>query len=139
MKNFTSLLLITVFAIGLTLAAAGQGQAHKAGEDPVAVGVYMYADWCGTCQAMDDTLMEAVRAFDGEPFLFARIDLTDDFTTHQSRLLASQLGLSNVFERFEGSTGFVALVDPETGEEIDRITGGQSKEEMQRTIEAALQ
>tara|TARA_R110002049_G_C8898863_1_gene541404 strand:+ start:501 stop:653 length:153 start_codon:yes stop_codon:yes gene_type:complete len=50
----------------------------------------MYADWYEACQAIKTIIKEAKPEFEGQPVLFAKMDMTNDFTTHQSKLLAAK-------------------------------------------------
>lgn len=86
------------------------------------IAMYMYADWCGACQAIKPKMEAAKQEFTGKPVLFAKMDMTNDFSAHQSKLLASRLGLLEIFNQNEGKTGFVLLVDANTSEIIGKIT-----------------
>ncbi|MBD3616210.1 MAG: hypothetical protein HUJ22_06505 [Gracilimonas sp.] len=135
-KTTSAVLLTAVLFIGsFFLIASNEAETE---EDPAVITMYMYADWCGACQAIKPKMAEAVREFEGEPVLFTKMDMTDDFTAHQSKLLASRLGLSEIFEKNEGMTGFVLLIDAESHEILDKITRDDDTEEMARKITAAL-
>lgn len=102
------------------------------------IAMYMYADWCGACQAIKPKMAEATRQFEGESILFTRMDMTDDFTAHQSKLLAAGLGIHKIFEKNEGMTGFVLLIDADTHEIVDKITTEDDTEGIKRKIASAI-
>ena len=102
------------------------------------IGVKMYADWCGKCKAMDPKLSEVRPRFEGQPVLFTRFDMTNDFTIGQSRKLASLLGLSELFEQHKGRTGYMVLVNAQTSEVIKTLKHNQSEEELEQEIAAVL-
>lgn len=86
------------------------------------IAMYMYADWCGACQAIKPKMEKAKIEFEDQSVLFVKMDMTNDFSAHQSKLLASRLGLLEIFNQNEGRTGYVLLVDANTSEIIDKIT-----------------
>ena len=60
--------------------------------------------------------------FEEQPVLFVKMNMTNKFTAHQSKLLATQLGLSEIFKKKQGMTGFVLLINADTNEVINKIT-----------------
>lgn len=107
-------------------------------EEIAVIAVYMYADWCSACQNIKPKMALAMREFEKEPILFTKMDMTDDFTAHQSKLLASRIGVLDIFEKNEGKTGFVLLVDANTNEILDRITTDDDKEGIIKKINDTL-
>ncbi|MEX0661207.1 MAG: thioredoxin domain-containing protein [Balneolaceae bacterium] len=128
--------IIALFFIGSFFLLASDKIESE--ENPTIISMYMYADWCGACQAIKPKMAEAVREFEGESVLFTRMDMTDDFTAHQSKLLASSLGLIELFEENEGKTGFILLVDADTHEILDKITREDETEDIIQKISATL-
>ena len=139
MKRFIAypvLLIAVVFATSFFTLAAGQVESD---EDPHVIAMYMYADWCGACQAIKPIMEEAKPEFEGQPVLFVKMDMTNDFTAHQSKLMAARLGLSEIFEKNEGMTGFVLLLDANTNEVLDKITTDDDKQGIITKITNALE
>ncbi len=91
---------------------------------PEVLGVLFYADWCGSCKVLDPAIEKArgKSDLDNESVLFVTLDLTDATTRHQSELLANSLGLSELYAKNEGATGFMLLIDAETKEVVTRLT-----------------
>jgi thiol-disulfide isomerase/thioredoxin len=131
MKLLFSTLLLALLASGVySLTSPKQVQT----EEIDVIAVYMYADWCSACQNIKPKMAKAEREFENEPILFTKMDMTDDFTAHQSKLLASRIGVLDIFEKNEGKTGFVLLVDANTNEILDRITTDDDKDGIVKKI-----
>lgn len=135
LTTYPVLLIAVVLATSFFTISANQVESK---EDPAVIAMYMYADWCGACQAIKPKMEEAKPEFEGQPVLFVKMNMTNDFTAHQSKLLAARLGLSEIFEKNEGMTGFVLLLDANTNEVIDKITTDDDTEGIIAKITNAL-
>ncbi|MEP2447736.1 MAG: protein disulfide isomerase family protein [Balneola sp.] len=102
------------------------------------IAVYMYADWCSACQNIKPKIAKAKREFENQPILFTKMDMTDDFTTHQSKLLATRIGVLDIFEENEGKTGFILLVDADSYEILDKIAADDDIDGMVEKINSTL-
>ncbi len=120
--------------IGMPLA---QGDEAQTAQTPELVGILFYADWCGSCKVLDPKLQAIQPDFHGQKVLFTRFDLTDDFTQDQSLLLASLLTFQDIYLANQ-KTGFMLLVNVETGEVVDTLYKTQTEDELRAAIEAAL-
>lgn len=98
----------------------------------------MYADWCSKCKQLDPKLSEVKPQFQGQPILFTKFVMTDDFTTSQSKKMARLLGLSDLFQEHEGSTGYMVLLDAQTNEVLTTLKHDQSEQELKQEIESVL-
>ncbi len=58
---------------------------------PEAIAPLFYADWCGTCKALDPKIEEAREALAEEPVLCVTFDMTDEKTTRHTAMLANAL------------------------------------------------
>lgn len=130
-----SLLILLLFAYQPTADAQSAAQANS---DLKIIGVKMYADWCGKCKQLDPKLSNVKPQFEGQPILFTQFDMTNDFTTNQSKKLAGLLGLSNLFQEHEGSTGYMVLLDANTHEVLKILKHNQSEKELKQEIESVL-
>lgn len=133
---FPVLLIVVAFAASFFTISASEVESE---EDLTVIAMYMYADWCGACQAIKPIMEEAKPEFEGQPVLFVKMDMTNDFTAHQSKLMAARLGLSEIFKKNEGMTGFVLLLDANTNEVLDKITTEDDKEGIIAKISNALE
>ncbi len=117
------------------IAAPASGETA---DDPKAVALLFYADWCGSCEVLDPKLDEAKAAVADEPVLFVTLDHTDEATSRQAAMLVNAMGLREVYAPHAGRTGFVLLVDRKTNETITRITRDSSEDEIEATLRSAV-
>lgn len=130
----STLLLVLISTGAYSLASQKPDEVDKID----VIAVYMYADWCSACQNIKPKMAKAMREFEDDPILFTKMDMTDEFTSHQSKLLATRIGVLDIFEKNEGKTGFVLLVDANTNEIIDKITTDDDEEGIIKKINTAL-
>jgi len=104
---------------------------------PKLMVVKFHADWCGSCKAIQPTLEEVATELDGQPVLFTTLDFTNDATVKQAGFMAAELGLSEAVNTNQG-TGFLLVVDAESGEVKEKLTKTQSVEEMTAKISGLL-
>ncbi len=107
---------------------------------PKLLAVLFYADWCGSCKALDPKIVKArgKADLDNQDVLFVRLDLTDAASRHQSALLADQLGIGSYYRENAGKTGFLLLADPKSGKPLKRILKDQSDAEIASLIKGYL-
>ena len=121
--NTVLLFISIIFSLTNTYDFTEKATNPTSSEQEISViAMYMYADWCGACQAIKPKMEAAKQEFTDKPVLFVKMDMTNDFSAHQSKLLASRLDLLEIFNQNEGKTGFVLLVDANTSEIIGKIT-----------------
>ena len=115
----------------LLLAGLSHNAQAQSAEPEVYVVKY-YADWCGSCRVMDPVMEEAkeMANLDDSDALFVTLDLTDATTSKQAELLASSLGLGDYYAENAGKTGYMILVDTDTGEIEGTITADMTAEQM---------
>lgn len=136
--KYISSFIASVFLLAFFGTAQNLSAQTTATDDPQIIGVKMYADWCGKCQKMAPNLEKAKPQFAGGDVLFVRFDMTDEFRTEQSKLLADWMGLSSLFDKHEGRTGYMVLVDAQTKKEIKTLTSDQSAQELTQAIQSVL-
>jgi len=132
-RNPISLLLLAFVATAF--ATASHAEEAKA----EVVGLLFYADWCGSCKVLDPKLEAVKPDFADAPILFTRVDATDAFTKHQSALFASRIGLSKIYEENASSTGFMLLIDADSGKVLDKLVKTQTEAQLRSSIQKALQ
>lgn len=98
----------------------------------------MDAVWCGKCREMNPKLDEVRPQFAGEPVLFVKFDMTDEFAVEQSKMLAQRLDLTEIFNANEGKTGYMLLIDPVTKEVLATLTSDLSEEDLHQKISEYL-
>lgn len=134
---------LTTFLFALLLGLFGatdmvSAQNDTVPEEPEVIGVFMHADWCGGCKKLKPKLKAVKPRFKNKPVLFTGFEKTNDFTKEQSRMLASQMGLMQLYKDHKGKTAYVVLVDADTKEELDILKYRESKQELENSIVSAL-
>jgi len=107
-------------------------------DDISVIGVKMDAEWCGKCKVMNPKLDNVMPEFKGDDILFVKFNMTDEFTTEQAGKLADRMNLSSLFEENKGSTGYMVLVNANTGEVLHTLQSDQSEEELILDIRSTL-
>lgn len=102
--------------------------------------VSFYADWCGNCKVLDPNIEKAIEQANlkNKSVLFVKLDLTDDASTQQARLLADALGISEIYQTNSGRTGFVLLIDAKDKKTVATITQRRSIDDIVTDIEFYL-
>ncbi|MEM7610649.1 MAG: thioredoxin domain-containing protein [Pseudomonadota bacterium] len=115
-------------------------QAQAESQSPALYGVLFYADWCGSCKTLDPKLTKAKADSDvgQSDILFVRLDLTDKATKHQASLLASALDLDGVYAENAGKTGYLAIIDADTGKTVNRVFKNMSVDEITALIKTEI-
>jgi thiol-disulfide isomerase/thioredoxin len=101
---------------------------------PTIIAVKMDADWCGKCRVMNPKLEKIKPKFKDSTILFITFNMTDEFSTQQSELLATRLNLTDLFNMYRGRTGFIVLLDAESGEELMILQSDLSEEQLKNEI-----
>jgi len=104
---------------------------------PELMAIKFHADWCGSCKTLAPVVAELKNKLDKYPVLFVEFDKTNASTTHHSDLLASALGLDELYAENTG-TGYILLVDTDTKKPVAKFTKTQGTSEISKAIVAAL-
>lgn len=128
---------LAAFVAIFTLPAIAQAEMNA----PQIYAVAHHADWCGACKVLGPKFMDARKNGNlaEQDVLFVKYDLTNEATTHQSALMAAALGLGEKFKANDGKTGYIALINAESKEEIGRLTQDMESAEMIKKVTMALQ
>lgn len=138
MHKFLIIFIALFLTSGTTLYANGINDNISTDEISV-IGVKMDAEWCGKCQVMNPKLDSVMPEFKNDDILFVKFNMTDEFTTRQAGLLADRLNLKSLFEEHKGSTGYMVLLNADTGEVLHTLKSDQSEEELIRDIRSTLE
>jgi len=135
--------LVQIFALAILVLFSYQPMAHaqsatQADSDLKVIGVKMWASWCGKCKQLDPKLSNVKPQFEGQPILFTQFDMTNDFTISQSKKMAKLLGLSDLFQKHKGSTGYMVLLDAQTHKVLTTLKHNQSEQELKQQIGSVL-
>ena len=130
--------IITVSLITTVLVTTIAAIAAEVASKPAVIGVLFYADQCGSCKILDPKIQAVKKEFTDKPILFTRVDLTDDYTKSQSQMLASMLGISEIYNENAPKTGYMLLINAKDKKVLGKLTKTQSEEEIKTTIKTAL-
>jgi thiol-disulfide isomerase/thioredoxin len=107
---------------------------------PDLVAVYVYADWCPHCRILKP-LIDVARqegGLDQKNILFVGLNLTDKKSIHQSILLAQQLGIGEYLKAQGSGTGYLAILTPDTGQELLRFQSDTTSSDILKKINSLL-
>lgn len=107
-------------------------------DKPQVIGLLFYADWCASCKVLEPKLDAVKKGFADKPILFTRVDMTDDYTKSQSKLLAGALGLGSIYAENAPKTGNLLLIDARTKKVLGKLDKTQSKAQLKTNIAATL-
>lgn len=128
------------FALLALVLLALPAQAARPLPEAKLLAVYFYADWCPNCKALSP-IMGEVRsdpALQKAPVLFVTMDLTDKPRIQQSLYLATALGIGDYLRAQGSATGYVALLDAATKQEVARFDRSNSAAAILKTITGKL-
>lgn len=97
---------------------------------PAVIAVKFHADWCGSCKAMGPVFEELQAKYDVQPVLYITLDYTHNFDRHQSKYLATTLGLEKIWADNGGKTGFILLINGHTKEVMETLTRSHNLKQM---------
>jgi len=134
-KLLQSILAATTF-IGLL----GLTQAHALETaQPEVVGLMFYSDTCGSCKILDPKIESVKKDYTTKPILFATLDHSNEGSKNQAALLAEALGLNEIYAAQEKASGFMLLINPQSGEVITKLTRDMSEADIKAAFDKALQ
>jgi len=110
--------------------SACESKECSAGNKPQKIGLIFHADWCGSCKAMEPEIVKAMGELKDQPVLFVTFDLTNDQTTRQAEMLASALGVDEIFAEKGGKTGFMLVYDVNGEKVTDTVTRNENAEQI---------
>lgn len=136
MKRNDAIFLAALLALAAAFALYARRPAASAeaafSGDPELIAATFNSQWCSSCKILKPRLLKIMPEFAGEPVKFVEYDLT--FGPDGARAAAAADGLSSVYDRFSGATGYTLLIDADTGEIVDMLTVNHSAAAMRETI-----
>lgn len=134
MKRFVTVLMCLLFMGWGEVSYAKNEQTNK----PEFIGLLFYADWCSSCKVLEPKLNPVKKDFAGRQILFARVDLTNEFTREQSKLFVGWVGLGDVFQQYGDKTGFMLIIRLKDTAVLSRLVKTQTEDELRKEIRKAL-
>jgi len=126
---------IAIFAFTGRNSATGAEYTFE-GEPEIVAATFSSA-WCSSCKILKPRLADVIPEFSDKPIKFVEFD----FTLGQRGEIADQAeaeGLSDIYPRFKGATGFTLLVDTDTGEIVDMLTISHTERAMRAAIAQSI-
>ncbi len=133
MKRIVTSMLLTAALIAPGASALAQDESK-----PKVIGLLFYADWCASCKVLEPKLDAVKKGFADRPVLFTRVDMTDDYTKSQSKLLAGALELGSIYADNAPKTGYMLLINASDKKVLGKLDKTQSEEQIKANIAAAL-
>ncbi len=138
-KNFIfpAVLIMGVLVFALSGRTSATGADYALEGEPEVVAVTFASAWCSACKILEPRLAEVIPDFADKPVKFVELDFTFGQRGEIEEKARAE-GLSKIYPRFKGATGFTLLVDKDTGEIIDTLTIDHSKGAMRAALAQAL-
>ena len=138
-RQLVSYALVAAFAGAFFMfarAPATNAEAASAGK-PEVVAATFSSSWCSACKILKPKLAKVIPGFAKEPVAFIEFDFTFG-PRAELETEAERYGLTELYERNKGATGFTVLVDSDTGEILDTLTMNFSEDAMRAAIAQAI-
>lgn len=124
MKNIKNLALAVLLAATAVIGFASfSSQSNASATGLSYYAVKMHADWCGTCKGMKAKMPEITEALADSNVQMITLDVTNEGRTARSLAMATKLGFADAFTAANGKTGFIAVINSETGENVAKVSG----------------
>ncbi|MCK4747833.1 MAG: hypothetical protein KAT15_12375 [Bacteroidales bacterium] len=134
-KVFYLLSAIAIFSVSPRMVSA-QGCGDK-GKEAKLYALTFHADYCGACKNLKPNVMVLQPKLEGKAVEWVKFDFTTAETKEKSKELASELGVSDIYEQNQ-ATGFVILVDADSKKTVGKLTSRQSSDDMYKIVIANL-
>ncbi|MFQ5564597.1 MAG: thioredoxin [Parvularculaceae bacterium] len=120
----------------VTAGSAPDGASAGAREPEVVAATFSSA-WCTACKILKPKLASVIPDFESAPVEFVEFNYTFG-RPREYRDVAAARGFADIYDRFEGGTGFTLLIDADNGEILDMLTMTYSKKAMRAAIGQAV-
>jgi hypothetical protein len=140
--------LLLAFVLGqrfAPVADAPPAMINEAAIDPAptrggarVIAVKWWHEECPACKELDPRYAEVMASFDESEVLFVTLDMSTEHSRQQSALLASTLGIRDVYDEVFGGSGFVLLFDATSKRKLGQLSAAQRNDEMKSSIREAL-
>lgn len=140
--NYKAALFFSLASIlAITSASAAKSGALKSFDvnEPKVIGALFYADWCSSCKTLDPKLKSVQKSYVNKPVLFTQFDVTNLASQYQANLFAHTIGLEDVLNDIGVKTGFMVLINRESGDVVGKINRDDSPSVIKEKIDAAIE
>jgi len=123
--------LLTVFFIFASLLSPSLSWSADPAKSAEPMAVFIAADWCANCKALEPKLQDAYKGFENKINL-VNLDLTDDKRFFQAKQVVFKLGVPKLLKG-SVAVGWVALFD-RNGNQVGQLKQDMTVEEMKRAL-----
>jgi len=117
--------------------ASTAAQAQTVEERPRLVAAMFRSSWCSACRILEPRVDDVREAYEDAPMEFVRFDFTLG-RRGSLREKAEEAGIADLFDELEGRTGFLVLMDRETGQVFEIITTNYNREHIAEAFDRWL-
>jgi len=119
------------------LIGGAQAAEEALEEQPRLVAATFRSSWCGACRVIEPRIEDVQEEYEDAAIDFLRFDFTLG-RRGGLRERAEAEGISELFDQLEGRTGFMVLMDRETGDVIEIVTMRYSRENIREALDRGL-
>ena len=106
-------------------------------ERPRLVAAMFRSSWCGACRVLEPRVDDVREDYAGQPVDWVRFDFT--FGRRGGlRETAEDAGIVDIYDQLAGGTGFMLLIDRETGDVYEQITMRYDREQIAAALDRWL-
>jgi len=112
-------------------------QAEAVEERPRLVAAMFRSSWCGACRILEPRIDDVRPDYDDAAIEFIRFDFTLG-QRERVRNLAVEADITGLYDQMAGRTGFLVLMDRETGTVFEIVTTNYDREHIREAIDRWL-
>lgn len=112
-------------------------QAEAVDERPRLVAAMFRSSWCASCRIIEPRIEDVREDYEDAAVEFIRFDFTLG-RRGGLRERAEEAGISEVFLELEGRTGFMLLIDRETGQVFEAVTTAYDRDNIRAALDRWL-
>ncbi len=115
------------FAPNFFRASWDSAEAEIVEERPRLVAALFRSSWCGACRIIEPRIEDVREDYEGAAMEFVRFDFTLG-RRENLRERAREAGIEDLYDQLEGRTGFLVLMDRDSGQVFEIITTNYNRE-----------
>ena len=116
---------------------AARAQVMEVEEKPRLIAARFTADWCGQCAILQPRLDDVWPAYEDAEIERVVFDFTSD-ERDTPRARAAAAGIEHIYEPLEGRTGFLLLIDRESGEVLEMVNTSYDRAAIADALDRSL-
>ena len=138
MMRIAALVLPLWLGVTAIAYAVQDASADTRTDEPRLVAALFRSNWCGPCKVLEPRYESVMTHYVDAPLERVRFDSSFGRRGALARR-AREEGVSEAYEATAGSTGFVLLIDRDTGDVLARITMDYADADIRGALDHALQ